>query len=204
VGSFSDKSANPVGSGESSGWANPGPAVQITIGYNIKNSYGLSFLIGGQENKQDENALMNNLKPFYSDTSIFSANTKSWKIGKTLVGGFIQLPLSKRNRFYLGMGVMGGLLKTSIPGYSYVVYTKYNGTIFTSAGGSHSDFSMPWAFCYQLNAGLRWQFSKKISFVSNINYSHSSPKWKYTIYGNDKTTYPVSDIKLLVGIRYYL
>lgn len=182
VGKFADKSVNTLGASEASGWAKMGPALQVAFNYHIKPAYGITLLFGGQENKQDASALNEMVKQYYPNGDRYTVSTKSWKSWKMLAGGFFRAPLSDAGKWYFQGKLLAGMLKTSVPAYSYSAYTTINGSIMPLGSGSHSGPTLPWSFCYQLDAGLGWQFSKKLSLLLDVSYFHAEPIWKYTLY----------------------
>jgi hypothetical protein len=209
-GKFSDKSANPQNVDKASGWAMPGPALQIAGKYYFNKVYGVSLLAGWQENKQDAGAVTNNVKQGQPDSLSFKTTSKSWKTWKILAGGFLKIPISRGNKFYFQSSLMAGVLKTSVPGYSFLYYNSFNGSPNLLGGGAFSGRSLPLSFCYQAEAGVQWQFTQRVFFSSGINYFHSAPAWKYTYYpllfppSNNgtarETKYPVSGINIMFGI----
>jgi hypothetical protein len=66
VGKFGDKSAFQFANNSAKvpGWSNIGSALQLNINYQIKEFYGISFLIGGQKNEQDKDALENQARQY--------------------------------------------------------------------------------------------------------------------------------------------
>ena len=88
VGKFGDKSVSQLYANEFSGWAEPGPAVQLSLNYRLGTLYGISLVFGGQENKEDANSL-NNFYMKYGGNDTYSTNPDQWKIGRILAGGYL-------------------------------------------------------------------------------------------------------------------
>ena len=116
VGKFGDKSAFQFANNSAKvpGWANAGPALQLNINYQIQELYGISFLIGGQKNGQDKEALENQARQFNAPNGKFELTTNSWEIFRLMAGGYLKIPL-RANKSYFQPKSLGGILKTSIP-----------------------------------------------------------------------------------------
>lgn len=212
VGKFANKSLTSDSISNASGLAKSGPALQIAFHYYVTKHFGLSLLVGAQENKQDPNSITNNMKQYYPDSFYFRAVTNYWKIGKILAGGNFKIPISTGSKFYFEPGLAAGIAKTSIPGFTFTA-TKAGGLSngFT-IGGSEPEISLRWTFCYTLDAGFGWHLSKSIFISANINYFSSTPSRSYTIYptnppaGNGthyETNYPITSMAFFAGIGYW-
>jgi len=213
VGKFSNKALNIDGQSPSSGWAKLGPAVQVVINYALSKDYGLSLLFSGQQNKQDEKSVTNYLKSRfnYPADASFSTNARQWKICEILVGGFIKIPFSGSDKLFFNVNARAGVLKTSLPGYSYTVYSTQNGMPVISGYGSQESQKLSWSFCYQLTTGLGVQCSSRLYASADIAYSHAAPAFHYTsvtgfpdnpVYTEHKTRFPVASVNLMAGIGY--
>jgi hypothetical protein len=199
VGKFADKSNYQDTGSYLPGWAKTGPAIQLSFDYQIKKSYGLSLVFGGQENIQDANSLIDNYKRYahnLSDSIYYEANVQHWQIGKILAGGFITMPLAKSGNLFLRPKLLIGALKTSVPGYSVSVYQIMNGAYYPSAYGS----VIPYSLNYKLNS--------RIYLTANLNYFHASPSRSYTLYSFATSPpsskyydvqYPISSFNLMIG-----
>jgi hypothetical protein len=209
VGKFGDKAINDTTTAESSGWAKPGPALQIALNYQIKKSFGVSLLLGGQLNKQDNKSVAADQHRYLQgDSTLIVVSSKSWQIKKIMGGIYSPIPFSKS--LFFQPRILVGILKTSIPGFSYTTYSLQNGGQMLSGRGQNLSLPLPWAFCFQLDADLHKQLSAKTYLTFGVSYSYAEPKWKYTIYptpiatsGTGHTTkYPISSINAMVGLDY--
>ncbi len=202
VGKFGDKSVSQLYAKEFSGWAEPGPAVQLSLNYQLETLYGISVVFGAQENKEDANSL-NNFFREYGGNDTYSTNPEHWKIGKILAGGYLRIPVSSNNNVFLQPKLLAGILKTAIPGYSLAFYALSNGTLVPEGTEKLPSVSLPWAFCYQLGAGLAWDLTPRTFLSLDLNYFHSGPSSKNTAYATQSTgngtKFPVAGINLMAG-----
>lgn len=190
-GLYADNLQNPAG------WAKPGPALQLSVNYRVAKSFGLSFLVSGQENKQDAAAFESGLKKLFNTGDNFVVKTNSWKILRAMVGGYYNIPLFA-DKFTLQPKLFFGVLKTSIPAHQF-----YDTTSFSWSGNT-GEASLPFSFCYELAADFQWNLSGSLYIKADLNFFHSSPKG-YDIPINSvnfhsDTTIPVSSINGLAGI----
>ena len=206
VGKFADKSPNPAGREKSAGWASPGIAMQLNLRIKINGSVGALLTVSGQQNKQRAESISDNLKQsgYYPPAAIFDMHSESWKIGKILLGGYYSVPLSQDKKWSLEGNATAGILKTSIPGYSYT-YADGNSRV----AGSMVKQNLPLSFCYQVGAFVNWKFEKSIHAVVGLNYAYAAPVYKYrlytdfpsnTTYVDYKTKFPLGTIGLVAGI----
>jgi len=202
VGTFGSKSPNELYSDnqpKASGLAEAGPLIQLNINYQIKQSFGISFLISGQQNKQNSAAFQSDISQTLNSSDQFVVTTNSWQILKILAGGFYDLTITKE-KLYFRPKVLIGILKTSLPAYSF-----YDRTSF-SYSGNQKDNPLPWAFSYDLGGDLQWWFSKKMFIAVGLDYSHAGPKgYNFSVLNittHQNTKIPISLINATVGIGY--
>jgi hypothetical protein len=203
VGKFGDKSVSQLYANEFSGWAEPGPAVQLSLNYRLGTLYGISLVFGGQENKEDANSLNDFYNGAVGGSDTYSTNPDQWKIGRILAGGYLRIPVSNSNNVFLQPKLLAGILKTGIPGYSLTISTMSNGMLVDEGTEKLPSVSLPWAFCYQLGAGLAWDLTPRTSLSLDMNYFHSEPSSKNTAYASQSlgngTKFPVAGINLMAG-----
>jgi hypothetical protein len=202
VGSFGSKEANGLYAdnyAKASGLADPGPSYQFNMDYLIKKSFGISFLIADQSNKQNNAAFQNNIRQSLNTNDQFVVTTNSWQIVRIMAGLFYDVPIAGKKFSIRPKFLMGGL-KTSIPAFKYFDTTSF------SYSGNVSKTSLPWSFCYEIGADLKWHFSKNFFISTNFDFYHSSPggynvTGQYVNYHQD-TKIPVSSINIMAGIGY--
>jgi len=147
------------------GHARIGAGAELDLTYWLNRSFGVMFAAGGQEIS---------VAPF---TPYLTARTEGstikndpWKVGRFLAGGTFRRPLSAR--FTVDIRVLGGLLKTSIPGYTYYPpfeFAPHPGPTRWAA------FSLPWTFAYEAGAGLQWQLPGRLFLRMDAGFIGADP-----------------------------
>jgi hypothetical protein len=202
VGTFGSKAANGLyaeNKPEASGLAKAGPSIQLDISYLVRRSFGISFLIGGQQNKQDNGAFQNDIRESLNTTDHFVVTTNSWQILRMMAGCFYNVTFVG-NKLSFRPKVLVGLLKTSIPAYKF-----YDTTSFAYSANMNK-ISLPWSVCYDFGAALQWHFAKKIYVSADFDFYYGAPKG-FTVtapyfdqYQNTKI--PIPCINAMAGIGY--
>ena len=187
---------------DKSGYAATGFSAEVTGGYAFNQSFGLALVAGEQKNK----------------FAIFSQNTAQpvainthnhdWRITRILTGGVFTRPFTTRKKLFFQVRLLAGVLKTGIPGYSYDLVGLPGQP--TPLHESAPDLSMPWAFCYQADAGLKWKLSHGISLVLNAGYSGAQPAYTHTytvgisgsdfIYQKYSRSMPIGSVHCRAGV----
>jgi len=141
-----------------------------------------------------------------------------------MAGPVVDLPLSSRGPVALRIKLLAGVLKTSLPGYSYTASVP-PGSSFSGFSGyyrTNSPIGLPWAFSYQAEAGIRWRLTRQIDLVGNAGWFHAQPVHKYNFpisasdlysgpvmtglfmpisYVEMKQTLPISDLHVQTGVE---
>jgi len=204
VGGFADKSGN-VGLGNGAGFAKTGIAAEIYGMYRFNRHFGAALVAGGQENAIG-NPAHTVLSPGFNGIVTHNYN---WKIGRILGGAVFDQPLSAQGRLSLRVRLLAGILKTGIPGYSYTLYNRANGT--TTGGGKAPTLGLPWAYAYQADAGLTYKLFRGLSLVANTGYAGATPGQTYYYMILDNNSYytsgmgkrkaPTGTVHLGVGVE---
>ena len=178
IGKFSNKNYTGNFLSNTDGLAKTGIGINLSLGYQLKKSFGTMLLFGYSQNKQDANSFEVYLKNTYGDTINTSIKTNNWSVFKVMAGGFFVAPFSPENKFSFRAKLLGGVCKTSIPGFKYFYSIPINiNPIFGNF--SFGEVSLPWSFCYQVNAGLKYQLTPKIYLLMDAGYFGSSTFYKY-------------------------
>lgn len=200
------------------GLAMVGPSLNISAGYMFTRMVGAMILFGGQENKMDPNAITRWLDQKYGDTVGTYASTKYWKTGRILAGGVFKIPLAGEEKLFFQGKILAGMLKTTYPGYLYAygrIIPNLNITSNYYAQLLSGPVPFDWTFCYQANAGLSWQLTKRIALTGDISYFHADPAHKYDHYlvfnpggapidhGPWQKKYEVASLNLMVGAEFH-
>lgn len=93
------------------------------------------------------------------------------------------VPFSAANKLSFRVKVLGGVCKTSIPGFKYAYSVPGNPTP-AMGGVSFAKLALPWSFCYQLTAGLKYRLSQKIYLLFDGGYFGSKPVYEYSYNSN--------------------
>lgn len=206
LGSFGDKS---IDSAAGNGWADIGFAIQGTLHYQFKKSpFGLGLVFGWQENQRNSATLKEIFNSSIPSGGHISANAGSWSVLKLLAGPTFQIPISRDKKIIFTAGLSAGVLKTSIPGWSFSAYSSSS----LAESAVSSAIPLPAAFCYQVNAGLEYRIGKTILLSGSFNFSQASPTWNYTFYGFPPSptgiqihqAYHVSTLNILFGVTFEL
>ena len=86
-------------------------------------------------------------------------------------GGVYTLPLTNRSGPELLFRALGGIQRTRIPDDSFI---EPGSTQQVDVPGS----TMPWAFSYEGDAGIKWNFPGRIALVAYAGYNGSGPAKK--------------------------
>lgn len=220
VGRFVDKDIS-YANNSTSGLAGPGPAAQLSAGYFFHPRLGVMVLAGMQWNTQDAGAYERMVKQTNGDTANTSvhARTYDWQVFRLMAGPVLDLPLSPKGLFSLRVKLLAGALKTAIPGYSYTFSTgtsPQNSSAGMVSMGDRS-VSLPWAFCYQAEAGLRIRITDDIYLAGDVGWFQGRTFHAYhqiVVNGNGpvlvgnvqeyttaKQYYPISDLHAQAGVE---
>lgn len=208
TGNFANKNYTSGFRNNENGLAKIGIGLNLSVGYQLKKSYGTMLMFGYNQNKQDANSFDRYLKNTFGANTSTSVKTNNWQVFKIMGGGFFTTPFSPANKLLFKAKLLGGVCKTNIPGFKYF-YSLFQG----SAGSLFlAKVSLPWSFCYQVNAGLKYQLAQKIYLVSDISYFGSNPVYKYLYNPNpNQPAYllsaekkiSVSSVQLSAGAGFY-
>ncbi|TWF33682.1 hypothetical protein FHW36_112123 [Chitinophaga polysaccharea] len=181
MGRFAHKSfsASPH---DTSGNALTGFSADVLIKYQLKKSLGISLMIGGSINKQDEAYLMNEIKKQGTDQMIVNVKTESWKVFKVMPGVYYSILFSSNSKFEFTPMLSVGICKTSVPGFRYAYDSP---SLSGPRGGFIKDKEkLPITFCYDVSLALSYKLSKKVYLLSDVNYFGAAPTMKYSYYPN--------------------
>jgi hypothetical protein len=191
--------------------AKPGPSIAFSLSYRFKKSlFGIEILAGWQQNNVNNAALEQSLKDFFPTGTQIMVKSDNWHIWKFLVGPTIELPLKQNGKTSLDLGIIAGVLKTTIPGYEFgAISPDQREMEFVS----YAPVSIPLAFCYQLNAGINYRINHSLYLSGMLSFMHAKAVHNYTFYldppyftmpVNASQSYPISSLNLMLGISYKL
>ncbi|HVW99001.1 MAG TPA: hypothetical protein VHA52_00955 [Candidatus Babeliaceae bacterium] len=213
LGTFASKdtSFKPASSGEVAGWAKTGVAINVSVDYRVTSKIGVSLLAGWQQNVRDKAPLEKQLKGGNNEGRNIRAviDKEYWRVGKMMLGGFFETPTSTSGKLDFQSKILIGASKTAIPGYNYSVILLPSNDLSTAAKGGK--ISLPWAFCYQVNIGLKYFLSNKLSLLAQLDYFGAMPIHKYKYYSSFpvqiegkpvEKKYSVSTVSPMLGISF--
>lgn len=192
---------------DASGNAITGFSADVLVKYQLEKPFGISLLIGGTINKQDEEYLENETKKNGSDQLIVNVKADSWKVFKIMPGVYYSIPFSPNSKLSFTPMISMGICKTSVPGYSGSFY-------YPDITGSMNTFAinkgdLPVTFCYRASLVLNYKINKSIFILLDANYFGASPALKYNYYPNwpqitdlsaAKKHYSLSSLNMLIGV----
>jgi hypothetical protein len=189
--------------------AKPGPLITVSFSYKFRHSlFGVRILGGWQQNNVNDLAIARHLADGMPVGSEIGVKTDNWHIWKILAGPTFEVPFTKNRKTSFECSVLGGVLKTTIPGYEIgATYGNPPTAIFESV----SKIPLPASFCYQIDAGINYRITPSLLLTGNLGFMHATPVHSFTEYLDPpyyqmpfhvSQPYPVSTINLLVGIAY--
>jgi len=155
TGKFAEKNTGYLGSG----YALTGAGAELTVGYRLSRTFGLVAMAGWQENKQRID--VSYIGP--DILLIIPPSGHNWTIARLLTGISYSYPFSTHVGPTLQIRALGGFFKTSIPG------------VLNGWDIAEDSSPLPWTFCYQADAGLKWKLSRKFSLTTMAGYTGGSP-----------------------------
>ena len=165
------KFANKDYMDSSAGFATLGVAANVSFGYQLNNKISVLFSIGGSQHAQDEEARELKGGPGMGGSVTTDVDAEKWKAIKLMLGARLSSPVSFPGKISFYTDISAGICKTAIPEYSGIVYVNN----MLSGSFTYGEIKLPWSFCYQIGAGLKYGLNEKIYLVGNLNYFDSAP-----------------------------
>lgn len=160
------------------GPVHPGGVAELSGTCHLSRSFGIVLLAGGQLNKGNGIPYAQPPKPLPPGTLpgaeiVTLYNGQYWAIARFMTGGEYTLPLTPKNGLNLLLRVLGGAQTTKPADYNYY---------FPDNGGriSYHYVSLPWSFSYQIDAGLKWQYRRRMALIAYAGYNGSQPSRSFT------------------------
>jgi hypothetical protein len=202
IGHFASKNYHS----EEAGNAATGIGAEVTGGYAFNRSFGMVLLAGGQDNANNPILYQSGSAPAPVPLPMTETNAHfpHWKIVRILAGGVYTRPFSSREKLFLQIRLLAGVLKTNIPGYRDDVFLGRSGPVHIEVPELH----MSWSLSYQADAGLKWKLSERTFLVACAGYSGARPVYPYfsTLSGFVYRTFrprtvPITSIYLRAGVE---
>jgi len=176
IGKFDNKNYTGSFLSNTDGLAKVGIGINFSIGYQLKQSFGTILSLGYSQNKQDANSFERYLKNSYGNNITTSIKTNNWSVFKVMAGGFFVAPFSPANKLSFHTKLLAGVCKTGIPKFEYFYV---NPQTTNSEQLIFAKVNLPWSFCFQVNAGIKYQLTPKIYLLIDAGYFGSNPVYKY-------------------------
>ena len=121
----------------------PGPSLTFSFSYKFKHShFGVELMGGWQQNDMNDSAIARSMGGNLPPGSHLGVWTDNWHIWKLLIGPMFKFPLTQKGKTSIECGVLGGILKTTIPGYeSWSKYMTIHFRFLSGCGQSTSAYS---------------------------------------------------------------
>ena len=142
-----------------------GGLLELSGTYHINHRLGIVLLADGQINKIKNQIYFGVLTTSGGVEPSPSPYNDHWKIARLLTGGVYTLPLNKNKKLDLLVRALGGIQKTKTGGYEDM-----------AVAGFYSPFAsqtLPWAFAYEGDLGLKWHSHGSLSLIAYGGYNGS-------------------------------
>ena len=168
----------------STGFAKTGTALNISFSHLVKQNWGLSLTAFGQRNNYDTKAMEDafadpkfsgllifsnsipipNPNPSYTTYPNWKFEKDSWWIGGLMAGGFMQFPSRFSQDFLFTIKAQVGAVYVESPETKGVSVTDTVIASFSQSGSQGMGFS------YTLGAGAKYNLSKKLYWITNLDF----------------------------------
>jgi hypothetical protein len=157
-----------------SGLAKTGINLSLDYKYYLSDSWGLALQLKGQRNSVDANFIRQYILDHGASTA--TAQSDSWVAGSILAGGFYHTPICRKiDKWEMQLKLVGGVLKTSIPGQTVnSTYSQQGNPIPIVAYSKRDAQTLGLGFAWQISAQLQYRLSKNVSLIGGIDYSDAS------------------------------
>jgi hypothetical protein len=176
IGMFAEKSFNKDDYNDIPGFAKPGLAAHLSVGYYLNRSVGLLISSGYSVHPQDEEGHKDNIERILPGLTVTELDAKSWKTVKLMAGGFVVTPLTSEGELVLLTKLTAGVSKTAVPQISYYGVAR-DGTYPSS--DNDAKMTLPWSFCYQVSLALEYKLSQNLYVLLDINSFNTTAKKKF-------------------------
>jgi hypothetical protein len=194
------------GKNEIPGYAKPGLAAHLSIGYYLNQNVGVLFTTGFSSHSQDKDALRKDVESSYSGVTLTHLDLKNWKTVKLMGGGFFVTPLTPEGQLVLLTKLTAGVSQFAIPKREFWGSSQDGRTTITSI---NNEGSLPWSFCYQVSLALEYKLNQNLYALLDINSFNTTAKKEFTFPSTDprtpdpiivKNTYKLATVNALVGV----
>lgn len=157
------------------GFAEVGSGGNLCFAYLLGKNYGISALTRGTTNPLNASTILE----LFSVYGVTSVSYSDWTSGAYMVGGYGSFPLSTTINFEVKP--MIGILSINSP---HTIYEGENGLWIEQVSASASSFA------FLLDAGLRFNVSKRICLLADMDYFYSSPDFTTSTYYQSNSVSP--------------
>lgn len=171
LGKFADKNYSPVPN--ANGLAKTGFSMYANLRYSFSSHLGIMLAAQSSFNKQDQEAISDYINKGALAPIDSRIVTEYWRIFKLLTGLYYQGHFSNQRLSY-NISILGGFCKTSVPSYSWEIYTP-SGVL--ASGWQQNSVSQPWSFAYQAGGSLQYDLKNEMYLLFSADYFNASSQW---------------------------
>lgn len=182
LGQFAEKTYNGPVEEDQPGMASTGLAANATVGYYLKENFGLLLTAGYSVNKQKEQGYREyREKSQTASLTYVDVDTDNWKMYKVMGGGFFVAQLVE-NKLNLVTKLSAGICKTEIPGYSWATQQGSGLGGLAYSMGRQGKTKLPTMFCYQVGLGLQYKLNQHIHLLFDVNSFNATAEKDFMTY----------------------
>ena len=188
---------------ERPGWAKPGLAAHLSVGYYLNKSVGVLLSSGYSVHSLNKKAYKHYIEEVLPGIPVTNMDAKSWKTVKLMAGGFLVTPLTLEEKLVLLTKLTAGVSKTAEP---EVTWNRVSQTPGWTSSGERKKVPLPWSFCYQVSLALEYKLNHNLYVLLDISSFNTKAEKEFTYIastGQDvvvKETYKQATVNALVGI----
>ena len=172
------------------GAVHTGYVLELSGAYHLDRHWGITLVTGYQQNRGNARIVYmppNGIVPRAAE--YLSASDPDWKMNRILAGGLYTLPLNPKQNASILIRAAAGIQKTHTADLWYESQEEYQ---------YESGQKLPWAFSYQVDAGLQWRLLRRWSLLTYAGYNGSRPA------DAQKLHFPTGSLLLRGGIQFNL
>ena len=170
---FASKNSSNV----AAGYANSGAIFDVSFHYKLGKYFGVSALLRGQANTTDAQAIANDLAREINNVT-WTVESNPWSIGGILIGGSASVPIGINDKISFESRAMFGFLNATSPEINITGRTN------SQSEWAKQQSKMATAFSYLLGAGFKFNFAKRLCFLTNIDFLSAKPEFKDVLITN--------------------
>lgn len=160
------------------GYARTGYGAELSGNYRICHALGITLAAGFQQNPTATTLLYSEF-PGAQGQGPSSVTRQHWSIVRLLAGPSYSIPLLPKKGLSLRFRALAGALKTKIPDVTISTPGPPN-SLTTGSTDYFAYGSLHWAFAYQADVALQWNFTRRLALTLDAGYAGSKQEENYT------------------------